>query len=198
MRRLNMQIQGKRIFVTGGAGFIGSRLIERLIEENEIVVYDNLARNALKDLPCYQHPNLEIIKGDILDYGHLKESIPMETDKVSFKPRYIYLKFALVRYFLYNLIDKFMSFCRFQTDEIINYWRIPRNKIFCNYLGIDTETFRPINEEMKSSLRSEFSLEPDTPILGVVARLYPVKGVHKAIEILPPIKRKFLMSNCLS
>jgi glycosyltransferase involved in cell wall biosynthesis len=110
--------------------------------------------------------------------------------KVSFKPRYIYLKFALVRYFLYNLIDKFMSFCRFQTNEFINYWRIPRNKIFCNYLGIDTETFRPMNEEMKSSLRSEFSLEPDTPILGIVARLYPVKGVHKAIEILPPIKKE--------
>jgi len=77
-----MQIRGKKIFITGGAGFIGSRLIERLIGENEIVVYDNLARNALKDLPCYQHPNLKIIRGDILDYEHLKGSIPLETDIV--------------------------------------------------------------------------------------------------------------------
>ena len=77
-----MQICGKKIFITGGAGFLGSRLIERLIGENEIVVYDNLARNALKNLPCYQHPNLKIIRGDILDYEHLKESIPWETDIV--------------------------------------------------------------------------------------------------------------------
>jgi nucleoside-diphosphate-sugar epimerase len=63
MRRLNMQILGKRIFITSGAGFIGSSLIERLIGENEIVVYDNLARNALQDLPCYQHPNFKVIEG---------------------------------------------------------------------------------------------------------------------------------------
>ena len=32
----------KRVCITGGAGFIGSHLVERLIDDHEIVVYDNL------------------------------------------------------------------------------------------------------------------------------------------------------------
>ena len=40
-------LEGKRIFITGGAGFIGSTLIGRLIETNTITVYDNLSRDSL-------------------------------------------------------------------------------------------------------------------------------------------------------
>lgn len=64
-------IEGKRIFVTGGAGFIGSTLIGRLIERNEIVAYDNLARNTLKDQAFAAHKNLRLIEGDVLEPAHL-------------------------------------------------------------------------------------------------------------------------------
>ena len=33
------ELVGKKIFITGGAGFIGSSLIGRLIENNDITVY---------------------------------------------------------------------------------------------------------------------------------------------------------------
>ena len=36
-----MSLTGKKIFVTGGAGFIGTTLCGRLVENNEVVVYDN-------------------------------------------------------------------------------------------------------------------------------------------------------------
>jgi UDP-glucose 4-epimerase len=62
-----MVITGRRIFVTGGAGFIGSSLIGRLIEENSIVVFDNLARDSLKDKPFRHHKNLKVVQGDVLD-----------------------------------------------------------------------------------------------------------------------------------
>ena len=62
-----MTIEGKNVFITGGAGFIGSTLIGRLIEKNKIVVYDNLARDALKEKPYRNHANLTVIKGDVLD-----------------------------------------------------------------------------------------------------------------------------------
>ena len=42
-----MALRGKRIFITGGAGFIGTTLARRLVADNEIVVYDNLHRLSL-------------------------------------------------------------------------------------------------------------------------------------------------------
>ena len=68
-------IEGKRIFVTGGAGFIGSTLIGRLIEHNEIVAYDNLARNTLKDQTFVGHKNLRLVEGDVLDPSALAEAM---------------------------------------------------------------------------------------------------------------------------
>jgi UDP-glucose 4-epimerase len=64
-------IKNKTIFITGGAGFIGSTLIGRLIHENKVVAYDNLARNSLKDQEFRNHPNLSFIQGDILDFEAL-------------------------------------------------------------------------------------------------------------------------------
>ena len=68
-------IKGKRIFITGGAGFIGSTLIGRLVEDNEIVAYDNLARNALQSQSYKDHSNLKLIVGDVLDYDLLAKSM---------------------------------------------------------------------------------------------------------------------------
>lgn len=68
-------ITDKKIFITGGAGFIASMLISRLADQNEIVVYDNYTRNTLKDTPYAHHPNVRQVKGDVLDYPALKEAM---------------------------------------------------------------------------------------------------------------------------
>jgi nucleoside-diphosphate-sugar epimerase len=70
-----MTIEGKRIFITGGAGFIGTALVKRLLDRNQVVVYDNGHRNSLKDSGVIGHPNLDIVWGDILDYGLVRKSI---------------------------------------------------------------------------------------------------------------------------
>ena len=61
-------IEGKTVFITGGAGFIGSTLAERLVERNVIVLFDNLARNSLQDKAIKNHRNLRLIEGDVLDF----------------------------------------------------------------------------------------------------------------------------------
>lgn len=68
-------ITGKKIFITGGAGFIASMLISRLADHNDIVVYDNYTRNTLKDTAYGKHPNVRQIQGDVLDYPALKAAM---------------------------------------------------------------------------------------------------------------------------
>jgi UDP-glucose 4-epimerase len=66
-------LQGKRILITGGAGFIGTTLARRLVERNEIVALDNLHRDALTDTDLFEHPNLTFHHGDVLDGELVKE-----------------------------------------------------------------------------------------------------------------------------
>ena len=68
-------IEGKTIFLTGGAGFIGTTIVSRLVNNNEIVIYDNLSRNSLKDSPFRNHRNIRLIQGDILDAEKLTRSM---------------------------------------------------------------------------------------------------------------------------
>src|SRR5919206_642529 len=62
-----MPLQGKRIFVTGGAGFIATTLARRLVDDNELVALDNLHRDALTGTDLAEHPNLTFVHGDVLD-----------------------------------------------------------------------------------------------------------------------------------
>ncbi|MDD5530063.1 MAG: NAD-dependent epimerase/dehydratase family protein [bacterium] len=68
-------IKGYKFFITGGAGFLGVSLIKKLIDENKVIIYDNFHRNALKNTNLEKHPNLNVIKGDVLDLKKLKQSI---------------------------------------------------------------------------------------------------------------------------
>lgn len=68
-------IKGKRIFISGGAGFIGSTLTGRLIDDNRITVYDDFRRDALTGKPFADHPNLRVLKGDVLDAGQLDKAM---------------------------------------------------------------------------------------------------------------------------
>jgi nucleoside-diphosphate-sugar epimerase len=62
-----MSLQGKRIFVTGGAGFIATTLARSLVEENEVVALDNLHRDALSSTDLVDHPNFTFHQADVLD-----------------------------------------------------------------------------------------------------------------------------------
>lgn len=60
-------IENKKIFITGGAGFIANTIIARLVEKNKIVVYDNFHRDTLSSSSYAGHKNIEIVRGDVLD-----------------------------------------------------------------------------------------------------------------------------------
>lgn len=68
-------VKGKRIFITGGAGFISTTLIAQIINNNSVVVYDNYHRNTLGKSPYANHKNLQILKGDVLDYDQVEQGM---------------------------------------------------------------------------------------------------------------------------
>jgi UDP-glucose 4-epimerase len=66
-------LQGKRIFITGGAGFIATTLGRELVEENEIIALDNLHRDALSATDLADHPNFTLHQADVLDAEAVRE-----------------------------------------------------------------------------------------------------------------------------
>ncbi len=68
-----MTLNGKKILVTGGAGFIGSHLVDSLIESNQVTVVDNLSSGELKNIqPHLDKVKIKFIKGDICDLNQMR------------------------------------------------------------------------------------------------------------------------------
>jgi len=66
-----------KYFVTGGTGFIGSHLVDRLISEgHEITVYDNLSSGSkVFAQHHFGKKGFQLIEADLLDFNTLKEAI---------------------------------------------------------------------------------------------------------------------------
>jgi UDP-glucose 4-epimerase len=69
------ELADERVFITGGAGFIGATLAGLLLPRNEVVVLDDLSRNSLKDKPYASHENLRLVEGSVLDPAMLEAAI---------------------------------------------------------------------------------------------------------------------------
>ncbi|RKX94238.1 MAG: UDP-glucose 4-epimerase [Spirochaetes bacterium] len=73
-----MKLENKKILVTGGAGFIGSNLVEFLLARNgiEVVVYDNLSSGKREFIaPFFKNSNFRFIEADLLNKKKLAEEI---------------------------------------------------------------------------------------------------------------------------
>jgi UDP-glucose 4-epimerase len=68
-------LEGKTIFITGGAGFIGTSIAARVLERNRVVIYDNFSRDALTGRGWEGRRNLTVVRGDILDPEALRKAI---------------------------------------------------------------------------------------------------------------------------
>ena len=79
-----LEISRNKFFITGGAGFIGSHIVEHLISNNalEVIVLDDLSTGFLSNINKYHNlQNFEFIEGNICDYN-LVLSIAKRTDYI--------------------------------------------------------------------------------------------------------------------
>ncbi len=69
----------KKVLVTGGAGFIGSHLVDKLIEQgHEVTIFDNLepqVHGTSGDIPAYVNEDARFIKGDVRDRDALLKAL---------------------------------------------------------------------------------------------------------------------------
>ncbi|MBO4902928.1 MAG: NAD-dependent epimerase/dehydratase family protein [Lachnospiraceae bacterium] len=67
-----------RYFITGGAGFIGSNMVDRLLSEpeNEVVAYDNFSTGRREFLEeALKSPRFQLVEGDTLDEASMAEAM---------------------------------------------------------------------------------------------------------------------------
>ena len=70
-------INKKTVLVTGGAGFIGSNIIEKILkQENQVICLDNFATGKPANIhPFKTHPNFKFIEGDIRDLTVCQQAV---------------------------------------------------------------------------------------------------------------------------
>ena len=74
---MNKKVENSRILVTGGAGFIGSNLVETLLaQNNEVVVLDNFATGKRENIASFSgNPAFTLIEGDIRDIAMCRKAV---------------------------------------------------------------------------------------------------------------------------
>lgn len=69
-----MNSNSKKVLVTGGAGFIGSHIVDGLVDQGyEVIIYDNLDPQVHDGKPDYLNEKAEFIQGDVRDKKKLKK-----------------------------------------------------------------------------------------------------------------------------
>ena len=73
-----MELSGKRVCITGGGGFVGSHLADRLVADNDVVVADRFGAGRREWVP----DGARVLEGDLQEPAVVAEAIDAETDVV--------------------------------------------------------------------------------------------------------------------
>jgi len=72
---MSKKLLNKKFLITGGAGFIGSHLAEKLAQNNRVTIFDNFRRDSLKYGMLKQNQNVRLVNGDVLKVRRLRKEI---------------------------------------------------------------------------------------------------------------------------
>ena len=72
-----MKQKGQSVLVAGGAGFIGSHVVDRLLEQQyRVTVLDNLVNGKMSNISHHhENPHFHFIKGSVLNHTLVNQTV---------------------------------------------------------------------------------------------------------------------------
>ena len=151
-----MKLKNKNVMVTGGAGFIGSHLVDELIkqEPNKIIVVDNFFLGRIENLndALAKFPNLKIYKEDAGDYFAMEAIMKLEEIEVVFN-----LATKALIYSFFNPDGAYMA----NVDIARTLLNLQRNTLFKTLIHVSSSEV--YGSALYAPMDEQHPLNPTTP-----------------------------------
>jgi glycosyltransferase involved in cell wall biosynthesis len=85
--------------------------------------------------------------------------------------------------------NKIIAVSHFTKRELLEYYKVPEEKIRVIHNGVDVNKFKPAQDKRK--VKEELGFNPDDLTILSVGRLYARKGLFTLIESMPAIVKRF-------
>jgi glycosyltransferase involved in cell wall biosynthesis len=96
----------------------------------------------------------------------------------------------------FQAIDAWVSTLNFLRDQVERCTHFPKQKIYVVPLGVDAARIKS-NENLRAEARKHFQVNPSVFVFGVIGRLDPLKGQHRAVEALHLLHERNIKAHLL-
>jgi len=206
----NMRLKNKKILITGGAGFIGSHLAEKLAKRHKVFILDNLdpyydIEIKKRNIKIAEDQGAKFIMGDITDYNFLKRIIKKNNIEIIFheaaRPG---VRYSIKDPFLPNKVNVIGTLnvlkaaLNSKVEKVIN---ASSSSVYGNakYLPINEDlAIQPISPYGVSKLTAEHYCRVFYELYGlktISLRYFTVYGPRMRPDLVIPIFTKSILKN---
>jgi len=97
----------------------------------------------------------------------------------------------LGRALLTPLVDRYIAVSRASRDRLVAYLGVPASRLIVVPNAVELDRFTAPAEPGRSAVRAQWDIPADAPVLGVLARLAPQKGLTYLLAAMPAILARY-------